>query len=372
MTAIPVNIPRFAGNEKAYLAECIDTGWISSEGPFVQRLEAGMAALCGRRHAIAVSSGSTALDLAFQVLGLQPGDEVILPSCTIISCAAAIIRAGGVPVPCDVDPLHWNLTSEAVAAAITSRTRALLVVHIYGLSCDMEALSNLAREHGLLLVEDAAEAHGQSSRGRPCGGFGQLSIFSFYANKHIAAGEGGMVLCDDDGLAQRCRSLRNLAFGPVRFRHDELGWNYRLGNLQAAVAVAQLECLADTIARKRSVATRYSAGFADLPYLQLPLARTPWCDNHYWIYGIVLRSGCALDGAAAMARLGAQGIGTRPFFWPIHCQPALQRRIPAGSPPCPVSEMLAVRGFYIPSGPGMDEATQDRVIAALRSTLGAG
>jgi perosamine synthetase len=368
---IPVNIPLFAGNEKAYLAECIDTGWISSEGAFVQRFEQGMAALCGRRHAISVSNGSVALDLAFHVLGLGPGDEVILPSCTIISGAAAIVRAGAVPVPCDVDPAHWNLTRETVEAAITPRTRALLVVHTYGLACDMESLGALARERGLTIVEDAAEAHGQSSHGRPCGGFGLLSTFSFYANKHIAAGEGGMVLTDDEALAQRCRSLRNLAFGrEVRFRHEELGWNYRLGNLQAAVGLAQLEQLPGTIAAKQAAARRYTAAFGDLAALQLPLERTPWCDNQYWVYGMVLRPGVRLDAVAAMRALGERGIATRPFFWPIDQQPALERFATGGRPACPVARTLADRGFYVPSGPGMDAATQDQVIAAVRRVFG--
>ena len=368
---IPVNLPRFAGNEKAYLAECIDSGWISSEGPFVRRFEQDMAALCQRRHAIAVSNGTVALELAFHVLGLAPGDEVILPACTIISCAAAIVRAGGVPVPCDVDPGHWNLDAAAVEAAITPRTRALLVVHTYGMACDMTALGAVADRHGLRVVEDAAEAHGQSCHGKPCGGFGLLSTFSFYANKHVAAGEGGMVLTDDEALAQRCRSLRNLAFGrEVRFRHEELGWNYRLGNLQAAVAVAQLEQLPTTIASKQTAARRYTDAFRDLDLLQLPLDRTPWCDNHYWVYGVVLRPEAALNAAAAMRALRDLGVESRPFFWPLDQQPALRQFASASRPPCPVAHRLADRGFYIPSGPGMDHPTQARVIAAVRSVVG--
>lgn len=368
---IPVNIPRFAGNEKRYLAECIDSGWISSEGPFVRRFEEGMAQLCRRRHAIAVSNGTAALELAFHVLGLAPGDEVIVPSCTIISCAAAIVRAGAIPVPCDVDPGHWNMTPEAVLAAITPRTRALLVVHTYGMACDMEALGGVADAHGLTVIEDAAEAHGQSSHGRPCGGFGLLSTFSFYANKHVAAGEGGMVLTDDDHLADRCRSLRNLAFGrEFRFRHDELGWNYRLGNLQAAVAVAQLERLAETIAAKQAAARRYTAAFADLASLQLPPVRTPWCDNQYWVYGVVLRPEVRLDAAAAMCALAGLGVASRPFFWPLDRQPALLRFAPSRPPACPVAHRLGERGFYIPSGTGMDAVTQDQVVAAVRHVCG--
>src|SRR5438105_13507940 len=255
MNFIPVNEPLLDGNEKKYLAECIDTRWISSEGPFVQRLEEGMAQHVGRKYGIAVCNGSAALDVAVTALGLGPGDEVILPTFTIISCAAAIVRAGATPVVVDCDPLTWNMDIEQVAQKITPRTRAIMVVHIYGLPVDMDPILELAEKHGLKIIEGAAELIGQTYRSqwsvvsgqwsvRPCGSFGDISTFSFYPNKHVTTGEGGMIVTDDSELAERCRSLRNLCFqAKRRFVHEELGWNLRFTNLQAALGLAQLETL---------------------------------------------------------------------------------------------------------------------------------
>src|ERR1700730_16935062 len=211
---IPVNEPLLDGNEAKYLAECIETGWISSEGPFVRKLEDGMAAVCGQRHGIAVMNGSAALDVAIAALGLGPGDEVILPTFTIISCAAAIVRAGATPVLVDCEPDTWNTTAERIASRITPLAKARMSDHIYGLPVDMDPVLALARQHGLKIIEDAAEMHGQTYRGRPCGSFGDISTFSFYANKLITTGEGGMVVTDNQLLAARVRSFRNLCFQP--------------------------------------------------------------------------------------------------------------------------------------------------------------
>ena len=249
---IPVNEPLLTGNAKKYLAECIDTGWISSEGPFVQRLEEEMSQRAGRKFGVAVTNGSAALDVAVAALGLGPGDEVILPTFTIISCAASIVRAGATPVVVDCDADTWNMTAEHVAEKITARTRAIMVVHIYGLPVDMDPIVAVAEKHGLKIIEDAAEMHGQTYKGKPCGSFGDISTFSFYPNKLVTTGEGGMVLTDDPILAEKCRSLRNLCFQKKRFVHEELGWNFRMSNLQAALGVAQLENLDDFVERKRA------------------------------------------------------------------------------------------------------------------------
>ena len=256
---IPVNEPLLDGNEKKYLAECIDTGWISSEGPFVGEFEKRFAARVGRQYGIAVCNGSVALDVAVAALGIGPGDEVILPSFTIISCAAAIVRAGATPVVVDSDPLTWNMDVARLAKKITPQTRAIMVVHIYGLPVDMDPVLELAARHDLKIIEDAAELIGQNYRGKPCGSFGDISTFSFYPNKHITTGEGGMVMTNDGALAERCRSLRNLCFQPgKRFEHEELGWNFRMSNLQAALGLAQLERLDEFVERKRSIGRRYN------------------------------------------------------------------------------------------------------------------
>jgi len=364
---IPVNTPLLDGREKAYLAECIDSGWISSEGPFVQRLEEGMARRTGRKFGIAVCNGSAALDVAVAALGLKPGDEVILPSFTIISCATAILRAGAVPVVVDSDPLTWNMDVTQIPALITPRTRAIMAVHLYGLPVDMDPLLALAARHGLRVIEDAAEAIGQNYRGRPCGGFGDVSTLSFYPNKHVTTGEGGMVLTDDPALAERCRSLRNLCFGKKRFVHEELGWNYRMSNLQAALGVAQLERLDEFIGRKRRMGERYAELLGVPADLQLPAPRTDYAENIYWVFGIVLGDALPWDAEEAMSRLHRLGIGTRPFFWPMHEQPALRRLGLFAGVRCPVAERLARRGFYLPSGLGLSDAQQERAASALTS-----
>ena len=367
---IPVNEPLLDGNEKKYLNECIDSGWISSEGPFVTRFESEMAARVGRRHGIAVCNGSAALDVAIAALHLQPGDEVILPSFTIISCGAAIVRAGAKPVVVDSDPVTWNMDVGAVAARITPRTRAIMPVHIYGLPVDMAPLEELAAKHNLAIVEDAAEAHGQTYRGRPCGGFGALSVFSFYPNKHVTTGEGGMVLTDSDELADRCRGLRNLCFKPPRrFVHDELGWNMRMTNMQAALGVAQLERLDQFIARKRAMGARYTEALRSLGRIQLPPTQSPGAANHYWVFGLVLSDDVGFDAFEAMQRLAAAGVGCRPFFFPMHEQPVFRRMGLFAGESYPVAERLARRGFYLPSGLALTERQIDTVVETVRKLL---
>ncbi|RZL04952.1 MAG: DegT/DnrJ/EryC1/StrS aminotransferase family protein, partial [Pedobacter sp.] len=237
---IPVNTPLLSGNELKYLTECIETGWISSEGPFITKFENKFSAYIGMEHGIAVSNGSAALDIAIKALDLGVGDEVILPAFTIISPAQSIVTAGAIPVLVDSNPLTWNMDVNQIEAKITSKTKAILVVHIYGLPVDMDPVMDLCKKYRLKLIEDAAEMHGQTYKGKMCGSFGDISIFSFYPNKHITTGEGGMLLCNDKVLADRCKKLRNLAFEPDkrRFIHYELGWNYRMTNLQAALGLA--------------------------------------------------------------------------------------------------------------------------------------
>ena len=370
MNLIPVNEPLLDGNEQKYLAECITTGWISSEGPFVQRFEAQFAARVDRKYGIAVSNGSGALDIAIAALGIGRDDEVILPTFTIISCAAAIVRAGATPVVVDADPVTWNMDISQLEAKITPRTKAIMVVHIYGLPVDMDEISRLAAKYGLLVIEDAAEMHGQTYRDRPCGSFGDLSTFSFYANKHITTGEGGMLVTDDPEIAERCRSLRNLCFEPQqRFVHQELGWNLRMSNLHAAVGVAQLERLDEFVARKRAMGLRYTELLADIPGIELPLAQTDYAENIYWVYGIVLRAEVPFDAKVVMQKLAAAQIGTRPFFWCMHEQPIFAKMGLFAGASCPVAERLARRGFYLPSGIALTESQIDRVSSSLREIL---
>jgi perosamine synthetase len=370
MSFVPVNEPLLNGNEKKYLLECIETGWISSEGPFIKQFEDGVATSIGRKHAIAVSNGTAAIDAAIEALGFEAGDEVILPTFTIISCISQIIRAGLVPVLVDSDPSTWNMDITQVEKKITSRTKAIMAVHIYGLPVDMGPLLELARRYGLKIIEDAAEMHGQTYKGHPCGSFGDISIFSFYPNKHITTGEGGMIVTDDDHLADKCRSLRNLCFQPQkRFVHERLGWNLRMTNLQAALGVAQLERLTEFVQLKKQMGSVYQSGLAGITGLQLPLAKTDYAENIYWVFGIVLDDSVPFGAVEAMAFLAEMGIGTRPFFWPMHEQPVFQKMGLFRGESYPVSERLARRGFYVPSGLGLTHDQQSKVIQAVRKLM---
>lgn len=370
MSFIPVNEPLLNGNEEKYLVECIRTGWISSEGPFIAKFEEQFSARTGRRFGVAVSNGSVALDAAIVALGIGAGDEIIVPTFTIISCAAAIVRAGAVPVVVDCDPVTWNMDPAQVEARITSRTKAIMVVHIFGLPTDMDPILALAAKHGLKIIEDAAEMHGQAYKGKPCGSFGDISTFSFYPNKHITTGEGGMILTDDAALAQRCRSLRNLCFKPEqRFVHDELGWNFRMTNLQAALGVAQLERLDEFVQIKRRMGARYTQLLAGVRGIQLPQVETAYAQNIYWVYALVLDDDVPFDAKEAMQRLNKLGVGTRPFFWPMHEQPVLRAMGLFANDRHPVAERIARRGFYIPSGMALTEEQMQLCAEAVRTIL---
>lgn len=367
---IPVNAPLLDGNEKNYLLACIESGWISSEGPFVRDFEAKFAARMGRQHGIAVCNGTAALDATIEALGIGRGDEVILPTFTIISCVAQILRNGAIPVFVDSDPVTWNMAVDQIEAKISTRTKAIMVVHIYGLPVDMNPVIALARQHNLKIIEDAAEAHGQTYRGRPCGSLADISIFSFYPNKHITTGEGGMILTDDPELAETCRSLRNLCFQPQqRFVHERLGWNLRMTNLQAALGLAQLERLDEFVVRKRTMGTQYHAQLCEVAGLQLPLARTDYAENIYWVYGVVLDEATGLSAEMAMRALAQAGIGTRPFFYPLHQQPVLKTMGLATQQPYPVAERLSRQGFYLPSGLALTELQILRAAEAVRQLL---
>ncbi len=370
MSPIPVNQPLLDGDEKAYLAECIDSGWISSEGPFVKQFEEQFALRVEQKYGIAVSNGSAALEVALTALKIGHGDEVILPTFTIISCAAAIVRAGAIPLVVDCDPDTWNIDINQIEQQITSRTKAIMVVHIYGLPVDMEPVIALADKYGLSIIEDAAEMIGQTYKNRPCGSFGHISTFSFYPNKHVTTGEGGMLVTNDIDMAERCRSLRNLCFQPEqRFVHEELGWNFRMTNLQAALGLAQLKRLDEFVMRKRRMGQYYSELLAEMPEIQLPIPQTAYADNIYWVYGVVLKDKVPFDAKEAMRRFAQKKIGTRPFFWPMHEQPVFRKLGLFDRVSCPVAENIARRGFYLPGGLALSHEQQERVAQALTEII---
>lgn len=369
---IPVNEPLVGEREAEYVAECLRTGWISSAGQFIERFEEAWATYCGRRFGVAVANGSAALEVAVQCLDLERGDQVIVPTFTIISCAQAILAAGGTPVLVDAEPRTWCMDVSQVEAKITSRTRAIMPVHIYGHPVDMDPLLELANRHGLAVVEDAAEVHGAEYRTgwragwghwQRCGSFGELSCFSFYANKIITTGEGGMVLTDNPVLASRLRSLRNLCFrADRRFYHTELGHNYRLTNVQAAIGLAQTERTDQLLARKRSIGARYTDQLCAVPGLSLPIEEE-WARHVYWMYGLVVDESTGLDASSLAARLAEQGVMTRPFFLGMHEQPALLEKGLFHGEQYPVADRLARQGLYLPSGLALTDPQIDEVSA---------
>ena len=367
---IPVNEPLLDGNEEKYLVEAIRTGWISSEGPAVRKFEEAFAQRTGRKFGVAVCNGTAALEAAVLALRLPPGSEVILPSFTIISCASAIVRAGLVPVVVDSDPSTWNMDTGQIERNIGPKTKAIMAVHIYGLPVDMRAVLELARRHVLAVIEDAAEAIGQTCDGLACGALGTISTVSFYPNKHVTTGEGGMILTDDEELAERCRSLRNLCFQPGRrFVHEELGFNYRMTNVQASIGLAQLERLDEFVKKKRAIGDTYNSLLSGFGQLELPLASTDYAQNIYWVYGIVLKDEVPFDAETAMKRLSKMGVGTRPFFWPMHEQPVLRRMGFFQNSHCPVAERLARRGFYLPSGLALTREQAKTVAKSVEALL---
>ena len=367
---IPVNEPLLDGNEKIYLLECIETGWISSEGPYLKEFEQKFATRIGRKHAIAVSNGTAAIDATVGALGIGHGDEVILPAFTIISCILQIVRSGATPVLVDSDLLTWNMDVSQIEAKITSRTKAIMVVHIFGLPVDMKPVLDIAKRHGLKVIEDSAQMLGQAYCGKPCGSFGDISTFSFYPNKHITTGEGGMIVTDDDDLADTCRSLRNLCFEPQRrFVHERLGWNLRMTNLQAALGLAQLERLDEFVLRKRRMGGKYTELLCDLPRIQLPLPHTDYAENIYWVYGMVLNEEIGLNAEGFMKSLVEKGVGCRPFFYPMHQQPVLRRMGLFEGESYPVAERMYRQGFYIPSGMALTDNQMVRVAAAVHEVV---
>ena len=373
MQIIPVNEPLLPGNESKYIQDCITTAWISSAGKYIDRFESEWAAYCGRKHAIAVSNGTVALELAVSVLNLPPGGKVILPSFTIVSCLEAVLRNGLKPVLVDCDPRTYCMDVEEVRSKINEETVAIMPVHIYGHPVNMEVILKLASEHNLKIVEDAAEAHGAKcllkDEWQRCGSLGDVSTFSFYANKNITCGEGGMVLTDDDNLAELLRNRRNLCFGhTVRFLHEDRGWNFRMTNMQAAIGCAQLERIDDFIKRKREMALKYNEGLKDLP-LQIPHVED-WAKTSVWMYGIVLNDSVGFDAVEFARRLMDYGVQTRPFFLGMHEQPVYRKMgLFSRNEAYPVTELIARRGLYLPSGQAITDDQVEKVIEVIRNIL---
>lgn len=366
---IPVSQPLFISNEKKYLDNCIESGWISSEGPYVKEFEKKFARYVGMKYGISVSSGTAALEVALGALNVKPGDEIIMPAFTIISCALAALAYGATPVFVDCERETWNIDPAQIESKITKKTKAIMAVHIYGHPAPMDPIQAIARRHKIPIVEDAAEAHGAEYKGRKAGSLGDISCFSFYANKIITTGEGGMILTNNKRHAKTAQQLRNLGFDPKRrFYHRKLARNYRMTNLQAAVGVAQLKNINTLVRIKRTNAKLYTRLLNGTKGITLPIEKA-WAKNVYWMYGIILDKSTGYTAAAFAEKLKKRGIETRPFFYPLHLQPILKQYISTSKNSHPISEYIAKQGLYLPSGLALTPAQITYITNSVRALV---
>lgn len=343
---IPVCEPTLSGREMEYVLSCLKTNWISSAGQFIPAFEKTFSAKCGAKYGISCTSGTTALHLALSTLGLGRGDEVILPTFTMIATANAVAYTGAKPVLVDAEPRSWNMDIQRIEMKITPRTKAIIPVHTYGHPVDMDSLLSLAERRDLVVIEDAAHAHGAEYKGRRVGSLAHAACFSFYANKIITTGEGGMITTNDERFAQKARTLRDHAFSKERhFWHKYRGFNYRMTNLQAAIGFAQTENLDALVQARIKNAETYDRFLDGLPGLTLPL-RTPGIKNVFWMYAILVEDDFGISRDALREKLALRGIETRSFFIPIHLQPIYRRKYRREFP---VSEELCRKGMYLPS-----------------------
>jgi len=342
--------PKLTNKAKKYVLDCIESEWVSSSGKYLDEFEKKWSSYCGAKEGISVTSGTTALQVSFKSLNLKSGDEVIMPSFTIISCAMAIIEAGGTPILVDCDKDTWCMNVDEVKKKITKRTKAILVVHMFGHPVDMDGIMSLAKEKGVFVIEDAAEAHGATYKNKKVGSFGDLACFSFYANKLITTGEGGMVLANNKKLGERIRSLRNLGFKRERrFLHTEIGYNYRMTNIQAALGVSQIEKIEEHVRIKRKNTKLYNDTLTKMSLpLRLPIEKD-YARSVFWMYGIVIENK-KLDAKKLADKLFQNGIETRPLFLGMHQQPIFMEMKFFKNQKFPVTEELSKSGLYLPSG----------------------
>lgn len=363
---IPVCEPFLAGNELEYVIDCIKSNWISSLGKYISQFEERFAQYCGVRYGVCTTSGTTALHLALVSLGIGKGDEVIVPAFTMVAPVFAILYTGAKPVLVDCEPETWNMDVTQIEKKLTRNTRAILPVHIYGHPCDMEPILEIARKYNLYVVEDAAEAHGAEYKGKKVGGIGDVGCFSFYANKLITTGEGGMIVTNNEEVAQKARRLKDQAYSPEkRFLHTDLGFNYRMTNIQAAIGLAQLEKMDELVERRRKNARLYGELLREVEGIRLP-PQKEWAKNVYWMYSILIEDGFRISRDELQVKLRENGVDTRPFFIPMHQQPAFRNLGLFEGESYPVSEEISRTGMYLPSGSGLKEEEIEQVCTTLK------
>ncbi|PKQ17188.1 MAG: hypothetical protein CVT67_01735 [Actinobacteria bacterium HGW-Actinobacteria-7] len=350
---IPVYQPHIGENEKKYVLDAVESTWVSSRGEYLDRFESGFAEYVGAQNGIATCNGTVSLHLVLVALGVGPGDEVIVPTLTYVASVNAIAYTGATPVFVDCHPDYWNLDPELIEERITANTKAIMVVHLYGHPADMDPIMEISRTHGIPVIEDAAEAHGAEYRGRRVGCFGLAGSYSFFGNKIITTGEGGMVVTSDAHFAGVCRHLRGQGVSPTRtYWHDVVGFNYRMTNIAAALGCAQLERIQSTISRKREIAKRYEAALGGLRGIVLQ-TEMPWATSVYWMVSILVENGLRDE---MMLHLRSNGVETRPFFYPAHTLPMYDR-----GEAFPVSERVAAAGVNLPSFPDLTDDEVDSI-----------
>ena len=369
---IPVNTPLINNQDALVVSKTIKSGWVSSEGPSVKEFENKLSKFLNRKFGCAVSSGTAALEIAIRSLDLKKNDEVIMPSFTIISNAMAIVKSLAKPILVDVNLDTWNIKIEDIEKKITKKTKCLMIPHIYGLSNDMDKILKIAKKYNLYLIEDAAEVLGLKYKNKFCGSFGDISILSFYANKHITTGEGGMLLTNNKNLNNKFKDYRNLCFGSKknRFNHYDISWNYRYTNIQAALGLNQLKRINKIVKRKHEIGDYYYKHFKNIKNIILQPNKLSYCKNIYWVFGIVIKKNNKNKINEVIRKLAKRNIGTRPFFWPMHKQDAFKNKGLFKGIRLPNSEFIAKNGFYLPSGLGLSlkelKFVKDTVISVLK------
>jgi perosamine synthetase len=354
---ISVFEPTISEDEIQAVCDALRRGELSGTfGTSIERFESEFAEYCGCKYGVAVTSGTTALHLAVAAAGIGNGDEVLISASTNIATALAVIHNGAIPVPVDSEDETWNLNLELIDSLITSKTKAIIPVHLFGHPVDMDKLMEIAKKHNLVVIEDCAESHGATCRGRKTGGFGDMGCFSFYVNKVITTGEGGMVVTNNSELAEKLRLMRNLGFTKPRFWHEVAGFNFRMTGYQAALGLAQFRKIEKIIAAKRQLARMYHNYLKDIPGIKLPI-ELDWARNIYWMYAIMVTPGFGISRNELVSRLAQHGIDTRTFFCPMHRQPCLISRAGARRTDCPVADDLWENGLYLPSTLSLDERT---------------
>jgi perosamine synthetase len=366
---IPVCEPTLDGNELKYVVDCMHTGWISSGGKYVKQFEEDFSKFVGLKHGISNSNGTTALHLAIEALGIGEGDEVIVPEFTMMAVPNSVFYSGAIPITIDSESETWNMDPELIESRITDKTKAIIVAHVYGHPADMNKIMSIAKKYDLKVIEDCAEVHGATYEGKMCGNFGDIACFSFYGNKIITTGEGGMCLTNDDALAEEMRKLKNHYFGNPRFLHEKLGYNYRMTNIHAAIGVAQVEYADKLIQSRIDNAQRYTKLLAPLDFFNLPACKDN-VKNVYWMYGLTIKDTSKISKEDFMSRLKEKGVDSRSFFYPVSMQKSYTSIVDSELIcDAPVANQLYESGFYLPSSSSLTVEQIETVVGKIKEVI---